>query len=43
LEKEKAQLVQRLKRAELIIDFQKKVSEILGIPLKGPKDEGKGS
>ncbi len=40
--KEKARLEQRLKRAELIIDVQKKVSEMLGIPLKksGDKDNG---
>jgi len=34
LEREKAQLERRLKRAETIIEIQKKVHEILGIPLK---------
>jgi len=33
LERDKARLTQRLQQAELIIEFQKKVSEILGIPL----------
>lgn len=33
LEREKARLEQRLAQAEAIIDIQKKVSEILGIPL----------
>jgi len=32
--REKAQLERRLKRAETIIEIQKKVHEILGIPLK---------
>ena len=40
--KEKARLEQRLERAELIIDVQKKVSAMLGIPLKGPKDQDNG-
>ncbi len=40
--KENARLQQCLERAELIIDFQKKVSEILGIPLKGPKGQDRG-
>jgi transposase-like protein len=40
--KEKAHLEQRLKRAELIIDVQKKVSEMLGIPLKNPRDKDNG-
>lgn len=39
LQKEKAQLERRLERAEAIIAIQKKVSELLGIPLKGVKDE----
>jgi transposase len=34
LRKENARLSTRLKQAELIIDVQKKVSEILGIPLE---------
>ena len=40
--KEKARLEQRLERAELIIDVQKKVSAMLGIPLKGPKSQDNG-
>ena len=40
--KEKAKLEERLKRAELIIDVQKKVSEMLGIPLKEPRDKDNG-
>jgi len=36
LEHERDALAQRLKQAELIIDVQKKISEILGIPLKPP-------
>jgi hypothetical protein len=32
--REKAQLERRLRRAETIIEIQKKVHEILGIPLK---------
>lgn len=34
LEREKAQLERRLKHAETIIEIQKKVHELLGIPLK---------
>lgn len=34
LEREKARLEGRLKQAETIIEVQKKISEILGIPLK---------
>ena len=34
LEREKARLERKLKQAETIIAFQKKVAEILGIPLK---------
>jgi transposase-like protein len=34
LEREKARLERRLRRAEIIIEFQKKLSEELGIPLK---------
>ena len=41
LQKDKAQLERRLERAQIIIDIQKKVSELLGIPLKGVKDEEK--
>ncbi len=40
LEREVERLHKRLQQAETIIDFQKKVSEILGIPLKdSPSDE----
>lgn len=35
LERENARLKSRLKQAETIIDVQKKVSQILGIPLSG--------
>jgi transposase-like protein len=34
LEREKRQLEKKLAKAELIIEFQKKVHELLGIPLK---------
>jgi transposase len=37
LRKENSRLQRRLKRAELIIDIQKKISQILGIPLKNPE------
>ncbi len=40
LEREKAQLEQRLQQAETIIEFQKKVSELLGIPLRRPGSDG---
>ena len=39
LERENARLKARLRQAELILDIQKKASEILGIPLKA---EGNG-
>jgi len=39
LRKEKGKLERKLKRAELLIDIQKKVSEILGIPLKSLEDD----
>ena len=38
LRKENARLSTRLKQAELIIDVQKKVSAILGIPLETPEE-----
>ena len=41
LRKENARLSTRLKQAELIIDVQKKVSEILGIPLETPEEDGR--
>ena len=37
LRKEKNRLQKRLKKAELIIDIQKKISQMLGIPLKNPE------
>ena len=37
LRKENRRLQKRLQRAELIIDIQKKISQILGIPLKNPE------
>jgi hypothetical protein len=40
LERENARLTHRLKQAETIIGVQKKVSEILGIPLKPGDDAG---
>ena len=40
LQRDKARLEQRLKQAETIIEVQKKVSEILGIPLKTAADAG---
>lgn len=36
LERENARLQQRLKQAEAVIDLQKKISEILSIPLNPP-------
>ncbi len=41
LRKETARLSTRLKQAELIIDVQKKVSQILGIPLETPEEGGR--
>jgi transposase len=43
LKREKAQLERRLEQAELIIEVQKKVSALLGIPLKSPEFDGSGS
>lgn len=40
LRREKTALEHRLKRAETIIDIQKKVSEMLGIPLNSRESEG---
>ncbi len=37
LRKENRRLQKRLQRAELIIDIQKKISQMLGIPLKSPE------
>ena len=41
LRKENVRLAMRLKQAELIIDVQKKVSQILGIPLETPEEGGR--
>jgi len=40
LERENRRLERRLKQAETIIEIQKKTSELLGIPLSGPSNEG---
>lgn len=40
LERENQRLTRRLQQAELIIEIQKKASEILGIPLQSPDNEG---
>ena len=44
LERETKRLTRKLKRAEAIIEFQKKISEILGIPQEElPEEEGENS
>jgi len=43
LARENARLEQRLAQAEAIIDVQKKVSAILGLPLRRGDDDGSGS
>ena len=40
LERQTEGLQRRLKQADTIIEFQKKVCEILGIPLKGEETQG---
>ncbi len=40
LRRENQRLKTKLRQAELVIDVQKKVSEMLDIPLKHPVDEG---
>lgn len=40
LQRENRRLEEKLRQAELIIDVQKKVSEMLDIPLKSHEDEG---
>lgn len=40
LERENARLDRRLEKAETIIEFQKKLADILGITLKSPPGEG---
>jgi transposase len=43
LRRENAELKRRLEQAEVIIDVQKKVASILGIPLRSPPFDGNGS
>ena len=43
LRKETGRLEKRLKQAELIIEVQKKISEILGMPLQEPSEKGGGA
>jgi len=40
LRRENLRIKEKLRQAELIIDVQKKVSEMLSIPLKSPDGEG---
>lgn len=40
LKRENERLSKRIRQAELIIDVQKKVSQMLGITLESPKNEG---
>ena len=40
LRRENARLRRDLRRAQEIIEIQKKVSDLLGIPLSPPEDEG---
>ena len=40
LQREIRRLQRKLSKAEAIIDFQKKVHELLGIPMRSPDDEG---
>ncbi len=40
LERENRRLQKRLQKAEVIIDVQKKIAGLLGIPLKNPDEEG---
>lgn len=43
LEREKSALGLKLKHADLLLDIQKKISELLGIPLSPPPSDGSGS
>lgn len=43
LARENARLEKRLAQAETIIDVQKKVATLLGIPLRSPADDGSSS
>ncbi|PIV84627.1 MAG: transposase [Nitrospirae bacterium CG17_big_fil_post_rev_8_21_14_2_50_50_9] len=40
LRRENERLTKRLRQAEIIIDVQKKISQILGIPLATPEEGG---
>lgn len=40
LRRQNEKLSKRLRHAEIIIDFQKKVSQMLGITLESPEDKG---
>lgn len=40
LERENRRLSRELHKAEIVIDIQKKVADLLGLPLKSPYDEG---
>jgi transposase len=40
LRKENERITKRLRQAEIIIDVQKKISQILGIPLATPEEGG---
>jgi transposase-like protein len=42
LERENARLRRQLQRAELLLELQKKASEILGIPLRSLEEENEG-
>jgi len=39
LEKEKAALEKKLKKAEMIIEFQKKIADLMGDPIVNQEDE----
>ena len=43
LQKENRRLQDKLRQAEAIIDIQKKISEILGVPPRTAEDDGSGS
>ena len=43
VEREKRRLEAKLKRADLMLEIQKKVSELLGIPLDQPPSDGSDS
>jgi transposase-like protein len=43
LEREKAALERKVKQVEILLDIQKKASELLGIPLNPPGSDGRDS